>query len=325
MKKILLLLISLPLLISCESDGSKGQRIVSNSSGNINSLSVVIDNDLWEGSIGKTIRDSIGISVYGLPQDEPSFTMKQLPPVVFTDFARKNRIVLKIEKGKEADTKFFENAYARPQKMIVVSGNTNKEIVDQLLENQAKIISAFKNEEIKEKQRRISKSLNKNNNIEDKLGITINFPSAYRIAKEEGNFFWMRRDIETGTLNLMIYEMPLNYISKGETALDDIIRMRDSIGQTHIPGPSEGTFMITDQAYWPSIEKTILDNKPTTVTKSTWIVKNQFMSGPFINYVVEDDINKRLLIVEGFAFAPSVSKRNYVFELESIIKSIKIK
>ena len=32
----------------------------------------------------------------------------------------------------------------------------------------------------------------------------------------------------------------------------------------------------------------------------------------------------RYVVAEGFAYAPSVSKRNYVFELESIIKSIKI-
>jgi hypothetical protein len=49
------------------------------------------------------------------------------------------------------------------------------------------------------------------------------------------------------------------------------------------------------------------------------------MSGPFLNYAIEDKVNSRYIIVEGYVFAPSIAKRDYVFELESIIKSIAIK
>jgi hypothetical protein len=49
------------------------------------------------------------------------------------------------------------------------------------------------------------------------------------------------------------------------------------------------------------------------------------MSGPFINYAIEDKVNDRVVIVEGYVFAPSVAKRDYMFELEAIIKSVSIK
>jgi hypothetical protein len=49
------------------------------------------------------------------------------------------------------------------------------------------------------------------------------------------------------------------------------------------------------------------------------------MAGPFITYAIEDKVNKRYLIADGYVYAPSLSKAEYVFELESIIKSIKIK
>ena len=155
--------------------------------------------------------------------------------------------------------------------------------------------------------------------------MTIQFPSAYRVAKEEGKFFWLRRDIKTGTMNILLYEMPLNAISKGEDAINDVIKMRDSVGEVHVPGPLEDSYMITEEAYTPFFNTTIIDNKPAFETKSTWEVKNAFMAGPFINYIIEDEINNRLVVVEGFAYAPSVSKRDYVFELEAIIRSIKIK
>jgi hypothetical protein len=49
------------------------------------------------------------------------------------------------------------------------------------------------------------------------------------------------------------------------------------------------------------------------------------MAGPFLNYVIKDEINERYIVFEGFAFAPSVAKRDYMFEFEAIAKSLKIK
>jgi len=326
MKKIILVVFSSLLITACGDGNSKGKITVPASSGNINNLSVVIDNDLWEGSIGESIREIFGAEVYGLPQQEPLFTMRQMPTAVFSDFATKNRTILKIEKGKAVNTKLVDNPFAKPQKVAVVSGNSNKEIIEELQKNAAKIISAFKSTEIKEKQKRISKSLNKDISIENGLGLTIQFPSIYRVAKEENKFFWLRRDTNKGgNINLILYEMPLNSISEGDNAINDVIKMRDSIGKVHIPGPIEGSYMITEEAYTPFFNETIIDNKPALETRSTWEVKNAFMAGPFINYVIEDKINERLVVIEGFAFAPSIQKRDYMFELEAIIRSLKIK
>ena len=313
----------LALLVACNEGKSDGKMALASSSGNINNLSVVIDNDLWEGSIGDAVRANLGAPVYGLPQDEPLFTLRQMPTSIFTGFTRKNRTVLKIEKGSAADTKIFDNPYARPQKMAIISGMTNIEIIEQIEANAAQITAVFKNEEIKEKQRRISKSLHKNNNIENAFGITLSFPSAYRVAKEETGFTWLRRDIKTGTLNLMIYELPIDAISDSDQAINEVIAIRDSIGQVYIPGPLEGSYMITEEAYTPFLGKTSLDDKPALETRSTWEIKKAFMAGPFLNYAIKDIPNNRLLVIEGFAFAPSVAKRDYMFELESIIKSVK--
>jgi hypothetical protein len=321
MKQIIVLALSIFMLFGCESNN---KIALSASSGNINDLSVVVDNDLWEGSIGESIRNVIGAPLYGLPQDEPLFTMRQMPTSVFTDFARKNRIVLKIEKGKDADTKFYENPYAKPQKMVVISGQTNKEIIDQINANAKKIIAVFKKEEIKEKQRRIAISLNKNNDIAKVLGVTIKFPSAYRVAAEDEHFFWLRRDIKKGSMNILLYEVPLSEISEGDKAINDVIKMRDSIGKAHIPGPLEGTYMITEAAYTPFLSKTTIDNKPAFETRSTWEVKDAYMAGPFLNYAIKDEAHQRYIVFEGFVFAPSVEKRDYMFEFEAIAKSLKI-
>ncbi|WP_456438927.1 DUF4837 family protein [Psychroserpens sp.] len=319
-----ILLLVITLFYGCKDENAK--RIVPKSSGgSLNDITVVVDNLLWENNIGEVIRDTLAAPVEGLSVDEAQFRLRQMPPSVFTGFATKNRTVLKIEKGKPAGTLFLTNKFAKPQTVVVISGNTNAEIINQVTSNSAKIVDAFRKEELKEKQRRITKSLFNDKDIQKQLGLSLRFPTAYRIAKNEDGFFWLRRDIKTGTVDIMLYEAPLSSIRKGDSTVVDIVRLRDSVGEIHIEGPLEGSYMATEKAFTPFISETILDNKPAFETKGLWDVKNAFMSGPFINYAIEDKVNNRMVIVEGYVFAPSVAKRDYIFELEAIIKSITIK
>lgn len=324
MNRLLILFLLFITVLSCN-DKSSNQRLVPGSSGNINTLLVVVDNLLWEENVGENIRDIFAAPVQGLPNDEPLFSISQMPTMVFTDFATKNRIVLKIEKGKTAATSINEDVFSKPQTLVVVSGKTNQEIIDQIEANADKIISAFKKEEIQEKQRRMGLSLFDTKAIQEQMGIDIKFPTAYRIASQSDNFFWVRKDINTGNMDFMIYQVPLSSIQKGDSTVVDIIKMRDSIGKVHIQSSIEGAYMITEEAYAPYVHVVTINNKPTIETKGIWDMKNAFMSGPFINYAIEDKANNRYVVVEGYVFAPSVEKRDHVFELEAILKSVKIK
>jgi hypothetical protein len=333
MQKNLLLIFTLIVLVSCKDKATK-QEMLLDSSGNINNVSVVIDNELWDGSVGEAIRNVLAAPIYGLPQDEPLFTISQIPPSVFSGFVTKNRTILKIEASNNSEIKILENVYAQPQKVIVISGKSKQEIIDGINSNASKIVDTFRNEEIAERLRQMSKSPHKYKSIEKKLGLTIQFPSVYRIAKESDNFFWIRKDITTGTTNLMIFELPYNALKRNDSIVNQIVKIRDSIGKAYIRGRQDGeitangekieSYMTTEDDYAPFVIETILDNKPAIETKGIWDLKEDFMGGPFLNYAIEDKINKRWVIIEGFAFAPSVEKRDYMLELEAIIKSIKI-
>jgi hypothetical protein len=324
MRNFLFLGLLIVFVVSCGDNKSSNKKMLLDSSGSINNVSVVIENELWEGSIGDAIRNVLAAPIYGLPQDEPTFTISQIPPTVFSGFVTKNRTVLKIEIGKTAGMDISSNVYAQPQKVIVVSGKSREEIINGINDNASKIVETYRNEEITERQRQMSKSPHNYKSIKEKLGLTIQFASAYRIAKEVDNFFWIRKDITTGTTNLIIYELPLDALKRSDSVVNQIIKIRDSIGKTFIEGGVEGSYMVTENAYAPFHGETILDNKATLLTKGIWDLKNGFMGGPFINYAIEDKINKRWVIIEGFAFAPSVEKRDYMLELEAIIKSVKI-
>jgi hypothetical protein len=314
----------LALFISCGDKKTSNEKFLPDASGAINNVSVVTENDLWDGRVGEAIRDVLAKPIYGLPQDEPTFTISQIPPAVFSGFVTKNRTVLKIEMGKEKGITIKDDVYAKPQKVIILTGQTKEDVISVLKANDSKIIDTFRNEELNERMRQMSKSPHSFTSIKEKMGLTIQFASIYRMAKETEDFFWIRKDITTGTSNLMIYELPFDAIKKNDSMVNQIIKIRDSIGKKYIDGPVEDSYLQTQNAYTPFHGETIIDNKPTLETKGIWSVKNAFMGGPFINYAIEDKINKRWVVVEGFAFAPSVEKRNYMLELEAIIRSVKI-
>jgi hypothetical protein len=313
----------LTFLTGCN-DAEKNDLVLTSSSGNINNVSLILEDNMWEGSVGEALRSTLAAPVDGLPQEEPLFSLNQIPPEAFAGFVRKNRLFIKIEDNKAAGFKIFRNPFAQPQLGVLISGQDSEEIVKQIQENSESIVSNLKATEIREKQRRIKKALKNDKKLQEQFGVSLKFPTAYRYAIEDENFFWIRKDIPKGNMEIVIYEVPLSSIENDTDIVANIIQMRDSIGKMHIPGPIDGSYMITEEAYAPYLFESSIDGKFAYETKGTWEVKNAFMAGPFINYAIRDEANNRYIILEGFAFSPATGKRDYMFELEAILGSAKI-
>ncbi|QYA24889.1 DUF4837 family protein [Gramella sp. MT6] len=322
MKRSLILLASVFLIFSCNDGKTKKEsRILSDSSGNINQLTVVIENDLWEGEVGEAIRTNFAAPVDGLPQEEPLFSLSQIPPETFSGFVRNSRIFLKIEDSTPKGMNLFEDEFARPQTGVVLMGDNSEELVEVINEKSDSIVKLLKKTELTEKQRRIRKSLKKDEALSEKFGLTLKFPSAYRYAKEAENFSWIRKEIPKGSMEILVYEVPINQIENDSSVIANIIEMRDSIGEAQIPGRLKGSYMITEKAYAPYLFETEIDGKFAYETRGTWEVANDFMAGPFVNYAVKDKENNRFVILEGFVFSPSRGKRDNIFELDAILQS----
>ena len=90
--KYIYFLLSALILFSCN-DGPK-KKYKPESIGAINSLGVVIENDLWEGPVGDKLREHFAAPVVGLTWDAPLFSMEQMPQKVFTGTTRYRRAAL---------------------------------------------------------------------------------------------------------------------------------------------------------------------------------------------------------------------------------------
>ena len=149
------------------------------------------------------------------------------------------------------------------------------------------------------------------------------YPSIYKNVKDTTNFVWLEKQITKGTLNIISYRLPGNALSN-PPKLKEVVRIRDSIGEIYVPGRLKGTHMITEKDYKPYFYKLVVEEKVIFETRGIWEVKNDFMGGPFVNRIFKDKEKNEWIVLEGFTFAPSISKREYMFELNSILSTMSI-
>lgn len=322
MRKFLVLSVFITTFWACKQEK---KQFLPTSSGQINSIAIVMDTQLWKSAVGDTLRNYFAQPLEGIPgAQEPLFFLHQIPPSIFSDNTRNSRNILIIDTDSKNRIDMRDTLFAKPQKVAYIIGQTTDDIISQIQQFAPQMISVFKENEVQENHSRFRKSLNTSiENISKKLKINILLPSLYELVKEENNFFWIERRFKGGTANLIIYEMPLKDFPTEEVArTEELTKMRDSIGKRYIPGREEGMYMITSQAFAPSMYDIAIKNRPTIESRGLWEMKNFLLGGPFVNYMIEDKANNRYIVMEGFISAPGVSKRDYLFELESIIKSV---
>jgi hypothetical protein len=319
MKKFLLFTLCISTFIACDFGDTK--MVYKESTGRINSLVIVIDNNDWKGKPGDKLRDIIAAPVIGLPQEENQFTVTQVPVKTFKSILRASRNVLLVGIDSVDSYTVRKELYASPQVVMTVLGKNEASLLKMLEKHKVDIIQVFKEADLKLYQQNLSKGLWVNDSINTlkKLGVKLNIPTKYRKVDDTGEFLWFRESVEKGSINIIGYSLPLTEDVEG-----NIVMARDTIGKKYIPGSVEGMHMITEAAYSPHIKKIELNGKPAFETRGKWEMKNDVMAGPFLNYTVIDKENNRLLVFEGFAFAPNADKRDYMFEVEAIIKTLKI-
>jgi hypothetical protein len=318
MKKVVFFVFII-FVTACKEQKTK-LRYLPDSNAKINHLTVVMPEKSWAGALGNKTRTLLESPYEGLPFDEPQFTLKYLPPKVFSGFARNSRNILWFVKDSLARFQLWEDMMAQPQTVAKVSGEDD-DVQAYFLEENIDLFKAVLTEkERKEKIRRIKKSLTKARDLQKRFNISLVYPTAYKTVKDTTNFVWIQKDIPKGHMNLIAYSLPFSAL-KGNVK-KRIPEIRDSIGKAYIPGRLKGSYMITEKAYRPYYYKTQKQGRLTYLTKGTWEVANDFMAGPFVNYMIKDTLRKRWMVIEGFVFAPASSKRDQMFELNTILDAV---
>ena len=115
MKKLATLSLFILLIVSCGEINK--QDYLPESVGAVNTLTIVIDNELWKSKVGDEIRESFAAPILGLTWDEAMFSITQIPPQVFSGAVRNTRSVLYVMEDSVNVAHMKKNMYAKPQRV----------------------------------------------------------------------------------------------------------------------------------------------------------------------------------------------------------------
>lgn len=302
----------------------KNDHLKRASSGKINSISVVIDDKLWNGVIGDSIRNKFACPVEGLPKEEPLFDINQYPIQLMEGFMTKSRTIIVVKKSDENSFEIRKNEYATPQYVFHISGESVAAILNSIEKNASTIIQIVKEGEIAESQRLLNDSVISTKTIQKQFQIALKIPTSYSYIIRRDDFVWFKREFISGSNSLLISQLPLDALKNKSKIISAILKIQDSIGGLYVKGSEPNTTMYVDKSYPIYFWKTNIDNKLAYEIKGTWRLKNSFMFGPFVSYMIVDPEKNRIIFLEGFSYFPSRDKRDFMHELESIIEGVQI-
>ncbi|HKO77850.1 MAG TPA: DUF4837 family protein [Flavobacterium sp.] len=320
-KTAILFLFVVLIFFSCSKKKENSSR---HSKGKINAISIVIDNQLWNGVVGDSIRNKFASPVEGLPKEEPIFDINQYPANVMEGFVTKSRVIIVVKKGAENSFSVQKNQYATPQNVFHITGKSVAAILELIEKNTPDIIQRIRKGELAAHQELLKDSLVISKTIQKQFQLDLKVPKSYSFSIKNNNFVWLKREFASGSSSILATQFPVSYVNLEDNVLNQIVKIQDSIGAEYIKGQDSSSNMYVDVSYPLYLLKTTLNDKMTYVTRGTWRLKDSFMFGPFISYLIVDSKKNRITYLVGFCYVPSKDKRDFMHELESILKEVTI-
>lgn len=286
--------------------------------GYVNSILLVMDNNAWKGAPGDTIRKYFARDYEVLPQREPLFSISQISPKIFDKSFFIQRNILIIKTGDTSGVSFIRDRYAKPQLMVTIQGKDYNDIYRLLRQNADRIIRAFRQNEKALIASRKFKTFVGDSLIRKELHISIKIPDYFKLIVHKNGFFWYRHDLKFGSKNILLYKVPLKSIDSLAAAVP---RMRDSIGKLYIPGPLAGSYVRTERTFSPVQHRVEINGIRAVESRGLWEMENDYMAGPYVNYILPLPKHHIAVVLEGFIYLPMENKRNLMTELEAILET----
>ena len=318
-------LILLFLVAACTKKDKVFTGTLEPSYGNRNEVVLVIDDSLWIGALGDSIRAKLAQPTPGLTKQEPIFDLLQLDPKIFSTKAKTARNIVLFSVNTAHEFALEKSLNATPQNFFFVRARTTSDLIRLFDKKADSIISVFNASELNEEMHQIVRSGNRNTQeLKDFFGCTLSIPSAYHLQIEnEFPFLWYQKDLSSGNLNLILYEFPIAEIENNQATVEEhLLQARDFIGSEFLKTAKDAAYVTTTQNASLHIFETTVQDLPVYRISGKWETVNDYMTGPFVCYAIRDDYYKRYLFIEGFVNNPFKDKRNQLLEMEAIIKTI---
>ena len=329
MKKILsylcILLLASLTIASCNKSKIGKFSIDNFSNGKAGEVIVVVDNKYLTDETIHYLEDFLYQPQIALNQEEPMFTMLRFETKDFSSLFQRHRSIIQFDINPNFSSNTFiieNNVWARPQVHIYCRGNNMDSLMFLFKQNENEILESLYNNDLK----RVQYYAASNNDvyierkIKDKFGINLTVPNTYNIAREEDNFMWLRFKTVKNDRFIIIYKTEGNDLSR-----NGLIETRNEITKIFIPGAIEGAYpIVTEQMGFPIYNDNVnVGTISGAELRGLWESVGDKMGGPMYEFSFIDKTNENVISVGGFVYAPEEDKRDYLREVEAIVKSVR--
>ena len=323
MKKYLLLFaMVLIALASCDDNKNKVPRLGKAQSAPFELL--LVTNKEWLNTqAGQALKVVLNSPIVGLPQQEPHFRLTTINHNAFDGVFRFYANVLVVKVGadcKEPKVSVQKEAYCQNQLLIKMEAPDDASFVTMLREKAEIILDYFDEQEVMREYGLLKKNYSGKvmAQAQKQFGVSIKAPVDIDDIKSGENFFWASASKQEFRTNVCMYSLPVRNMT-----LDDFVAARDSVMMINIPGDREGQWMETDSRTVSYKSRTMRESGQNVIeVRGLWDMRNDAMGGPFVSYVMTDDVNNRLIVAEGFIFAPKEEKRAMIRQLEATLQTV---
>lgn len=356
MMRLLYILIPFLLLQACSTEVKQQLDSKNPALGRLNQVVVVTDEDLWEGAVGDTFRFYFESAYPILPAPEPIFDLKFYTPnqlqsgptrkelrtyVILADLSDPESPTTKMVKKDMGSEKFNsalntgkpftslgKDKWAKGQFLAYMFG-TDEESLAQSIKKSYPAIARRINEHDQPKLKAMSFGIKSNKGlrrmVKENYSLDIDIPVEYTTARRDSlnNVLWLRRGTKEADMHLVFKKY--KYDDSKQLSKDSIISWRNDFGEKYVTSDIEDNIMVVNGEDLPVYEYAHeIDGSYTRELRGIWEMTKEFTGGPFATYVVVIEDKKELIYIDAFVLAPGQKKRNYMMQLDCIVKSAKI-
>lgn len=319
-KKIFVTLVLVGVLISC----GPGTVVLPSATGSRFEILIVMNDPDWKAPSGRAVVALFNGDTPALPQSEPMMDISQVSHTEFGDLFKPSRNIMLVEINSrfvQPKITFGKNTWSQPQAVARIQA-ANDSVMEQIFKNDGERILNFFIDSERERSIAMGKEFVNAKamaEIEKMFGVKMDIPSELSKAQKGLDFYWLTNDHARIRKDLVIYSYP--YTDKKMLTKEALIARRDSIMKYNIPGEFEGSYMGTELKFYnPDFRAININNTYCAELKGLWRIFNGgSMGGPFYSHTRVDEINQRVITIEGFVFAPGNNKRNHIRQLEAAI------
>lgn len=275
----------------------------------------------WNGPVGDTLRALFRAPVAYINQDEPRFDVLRVLPRGFTNMVTKHRNILRVLVDPSADKAAALVQYdvrVQPQVEVTLQGPSQEAVLAYLDAHGSELVYLF---EMAERDRAVNYAARFNEQhieevIRQTFGVEMTVPKGYVLAKQEPDFIWCRYEYPTASQGFCIYSYP--YEGRGSLTPASLLAARNRF-MRRIPGPSDGSYMTTSEAFEPDVQPFRLEGRAWIEMRGFWDVAGDFMGGPFVSFTTVDTATNRVFTLDGYVYSPKLDKRNFLRGVEHLL------